>query len=286
MTHIYSVAHSSRQGLHQFLFRQSSKDSQINQVMGQGMAIRTRHPNMGCRTMFELMQGVDIGRDRCERILLNNGFRLKRKKNPIRTTVSNPNLRYPDLIKGLTLTGINQVWQSDITYFLSLGGRVFFIVFIVDVYSRKVIGWSANHHMQAEANITCLRRAITSRKISADSKLIHHSDRGSQYGDKHYIALLKSKQIRISMCKQAWQNAYTERINGTLKNDYLYSWDIQNLSELRHAVRRAVDAYNSEKPHRSLPARMNPVAFEKHLASTKSRDHPTVKIFNYEKEYN
>jgi putative transposase len=160
------------------------------------------------------------------------------------------------LIKGLLLTGINQVWQTDITYFISTDGKVFYIVFIVDVYSRKIIAWSANYHMQARANITCLQLAITSRNITEGSKLIHHSDHGSQYGDKDYIALLKSKQIRISMCKEAWQNAYSERINGTLKNAYLYSWNIQNLSDLRAAVRKAVHAYNSEKPHRSLPGRM------------------------------
>lgn len=284
MTHLYSVAHYSRQGLHQFLARQCSKDFQIDQLIGQGTAIRKRHPNMGCRTMFELMQGVDFGRDRCERILLNNGFRLKRKRSPIKTTLSNPWLRYPDLIKGLTLTRINQVWQTDITYFLSWNGKVFYIVFIVDVYSRKIIAWSANDHMQARANIACLQRAITSRNISALNKLIHHSDRGSQYGDKDYIELLKSKHIRISMCKEAWQNAYTERINGTLKNTYLYSWNIQNLSDLRRAVRKAVQAYNSEKPHRSLPGRMNPIAFEKHLVSTKKNTHPIVKIFNYEEK--
>jgi putative transposase len=284
MTHLYSIAHYSRQGLHQFLVRHSSKDFQIDQVIGQGMAIRKRHPNMGCRTMFELMQGVDVGRDRCERVLLNNGFRLKRKKSPIKTTVSNPWLRYPDLIKGLTLTRINQVWQTDITYFLSPNGKVFYIIFIVDVYSRKIISWSANDHMQAEANITCLEHAITSRNISAHSKLIHHSDRGSQYGDQDYIELLKSKHIRISMCNEAWQNAYTERINGTLKNAYLYSWNIQKLSDLRRAVRTAVQAYNSEKPHRSLPSKMNPVAFERHLGSTKKNTHPVLKIYNYEKE--
>jgi putative transposase len=284
MTHLYSIAHYSRQGLHQFLGRQSSKDFLIGQVIGQGVAIRKRHPNMGCRTMFDLMQGVDFGRDRCEGILLNNGFRLKRKKSPIKTTVSNPWLRYPDLIKGLLLTGINQVWQTDITYFLSTDGKVFYIVFIVDVYSRKIIAWSANYHMQARANITCLQHAITSRNITEGSKLIHHSDHGSQYGDKDYIALLKSKQIRISMCKEAWQNAYSERINGTLKNAYLYSWNIQSLSDLRAAVRKAVHAYNSEKPHRSLPGRMTPIAFEIHLASTKKNTHPVVKIYNYEKE--
>ena len=284
MTHLYSIVHSSRQGLHQFLARQSSKDFQVDQVIGQAMAIRKRHPNMGCRTMYDLMQEVDFGRDLCERILLNKGFRLRRKKSLIKTTISNPWLRYPDLIKGLILTGINQVWQTDITYFLSSNGKVFFIVFMVDVYSRKIIAWSANDHMQAEANITCLQHAIISRNISADSKLIHHSDRGGQYGDKDYIALLKSYQIRISMCKEAWQNAYTERINGTLKNAYLYSWNIEGLSDLRRAVRRAVHAYNSEKPHRNLPGRMNPMAFEKHLASTKKNTHPIVEIFNYEKK--
>lgn len=284
MTHLYSITHSSRQGLHQFLARQSSKDFQVGQVVGQAMAIRKRHPNMGCRTMYDLMEEVDFGRDLCEGILLNNGFRLRRKKSLIKTTISNPWLRYPDLIKGLILTGINQVWQTDITYFLCSNGKVFFIVFIVDVYSRKIIAWSANDHMQAEANITCLQHAIASRNISAVSKLIHHSDRGSQYGDKDYIALLKSNQIRISMCKEAWQNAYTERINGTLKNDYLYSWNIDSLSELRRAVRRAVNAYNSEKPHRNLLRKMNPAAFERYLHSTEKSTHPVVKIFNYEKE--
>jgi transposase InsO family protein len=284
MTQIYSIAHSSRQGLHQFLGRQFSKGFQVEQAIGEAMAIRKRHPNMGCRAMYELMQEVDFGRDVCERILLKNGFRLKRKKSPIKTTISNPSLRYPDLIKGLILTGINQVWQTDITYFLSPNCSVFFIIFIVDVYSRKIISWAANDHMQAEANITCLQHAITSRNITSSSKLIHHSDRGSQYGDKDYIALLKNHQIRISMCREAWQNAYTERINGTLKNAYLYSWDIEGLADLRRAVRKAVKAYNSEKPHRSLPSRMNPMAFETHLASTKKNTHPSVKIFNYEKK--
>jgi transposase InsO family protein len=282
MTELYTLAHSSRQGLHQFLARQSSRDFQVGQVIAQAIAIRKRHPHMGCRAMYDLMQEVNSGRDFCERILLDNGFRLRRKKSLIKTTISNPSLRYPDLIKGMILTGINQVWQTDITYFLSSDGKVFYIVFIVDVYSRKIIAWSANDHMQAEANITCLQYAITSRNISLSSKLIHHSDRGSQYGDKDYIALLKSYQIRISMCKEAWQNAYTERINGTLKNDYLYSWDIKSLTNLRRAVRKAVHAYNSEKPHRGLPSRKNPVAFENHIASTKKNTHPIVKIFNYE----
>ena len=78
MTELYSIAHSSRQGLHQFLARQSSKDFQVDQLIGQAIAIRKRHPQMGCRAMYDLMQEVDFGRDFCEGILLDNGFRLKK----------------------------------------------------------------------------------------------------------------------------------------------------------------------------------------------------------------
>lgn len=280
MNQVYEIAACSRQGLHQFLSRQCLKDIDKSHVIGQAEAIRSRHPNMGCRTMFALMQGIDIGRDRCEQILLESGFRLKVRKNPFKTTLSNPLLNYPDLIRGLTLTGINQVWQTDITYFLC-GANMFFIVFIMDVYSRKIISWAANEHMRAEANLSCLQHAINSRDIS--SKLIHHSDRGGQYGDKEYIGLLKVNKIKISMCREAWQNAYTERINGTIKNGYLYSWEIQCLADLKRAVRKAVNAYNSEKPHRSLPRSMSPTVFEKYLMSTDSAQHPPLKIFDYEK---
>jgi putative transposase len=280
MNQLYLIAACSKQGLHQFLMRQGSREIDRTHVIGQAQAIRKRHPNMGCRTMFDLMQGINIGRDRCERILLESGFRLKARRNPIKTTYRNPLLRYPDLIKGLTLTRINQVWQTDITYFLS-GSNVFYIIFIVDVYSRKIVSWAANEHMKAEANIACLQYAIKSRGVS--TKLIHHSDRGAQYGDKDYINLLQHHKIKISMCTEAWQNAYTERVNGTLKNGYLYSWKIQSLEDLKHAVKKAVDAYNEQKPHRGLPNRMSPAKFESHLKSTHRSEHPRIKIFDYEK---
>jgi putative transposase len=182
MSQLYLIAACSKQALYQFLSRQSLKNIDKSHVIGQAQAIRKRHPNMGCRTMFDLMQGIDIGRDRCEQILLEGGFRLKVRKNPFKTTFSNPLLNYPDLICGLTLTGINQVWQTDITYFLS-GANMFFIVFIIDVYSRKIISWTANAHMKAEANLSCLQYAISSRETC--SNVIHHSDRGAQYGDKN-----------------------------------------------------------------------------------------------------
>ena len=84
------------------------------------------------------------------------------------------------------------------------------------------------------------------------------------------------------MCTEAWQNAYTERLNGTLKNGYLYSWKIQSLQDLKYAVKKAVEAYNEEKPHRSLPGRMSPVKFERYLKATHPSQHPRIQIFDYE----
>ena len=84
------------------------------------------------------------------------------------------------------------------------------------------------------------------------------------------------------MCRQAWHNAYTERLNGTIKNSYLYCMDIQTLPELRKELDRAVKMYNCEKPHKNLPNQMSPIAFEKYLETENKKKHPIFKIYNYE----
>ena len=85
------------------------------------------------------------------------------------------------------------------------------------------------------------------------------------------------------MCTQAWQNAYTERINGTIKNDYLKSWRIETLVDLRKALKKAVDAYNYEKPHRNLPDQLSPAKFEEYIKTLPASKHPAFKIHAYDK---
>lgn len=283
MTDLYSITNSSKQALHQFLVRQIRRQELIEIVVSSADSIRERHPRMSCRSIHDLLPGIQIGRDRCEQILLSYGFRVSRKRSLFKTTQALKHVKFPDLIKGLTLTGINQVWQSDITHFSTDAGVVFYIIFIQDVYSRKILAWSAETHMRAEANIVCLQSAIDVRKRYELAGLIHHSDRGSQYGDNEYLDILRTHYIRISMSKQAWQNGFVERVNGTIKNNYLYNWKINTLTQLRRAVKRAVDSYNNEKPHRSLPKRMSPGAFEKYLMQSPKSNHPTFKIYNYDK---
>jgi transposase InsO family protein len=232
--------------------------------------------------MYLLLKYPDFGRDECERILLANGFRIKRKPNFIKTTLSQKTHKFPNLIRGLEIQGLNHVWQTDITYFILDGMKIFYLIFIIDIYSRRIIGHTAHDHMRGEANVACLKMAIRTRKGYDLRKLIHHSDYGGQYIFKKYLDLLKP--FKISMCKEAWQNAYTERINGTIKNDYLKHRKIQSLTELKRNLARDISAYNNERPHKNLPGKMSPIEFERYLERTPKTQHPRLKIYDHEKD--
>jgi transposase InsO family protein len=246
-------------------------------VVDHAEQIRKQHPRMGCRKMyFKSLMPLPLGRDKCERILLSRGFKVRHPINYKRTTYSIGKHYYPNLIEGLELTNLNQVWQTDITYF-EVGNRFYYLVFIQDIYSRRIIGWSVNKSLWAEANIEALRQAIGYRKKSLNG-LIHHSDRGSQYIDKGYTSILKANKITPSMCKHGWQNAYCERVNGIIKNEYLKHWRITSLQELTRAVDKAVYLYNHERPHWELPQRMPPVKFEQKLKNPLSVT-PILKLY-------
>jgi transposase InsO family protein len=115
----------------------------------------------------------------------------------------------------------NIVWQTDITYYL-IGDQYFYIVFIIDVYTKRILGFCTSEHLRAEANLFALKMAM-SQSTGSLEYLIHHSDRGGQYINKNYVGLLRKSGIHISMGAQAQDNAYAERINGTIKNEYLLS---------------------------------------------------------------
>jgi transposase InsO family protein len=283
MKTVYSIVGVSKQALHQHDKRQLRLDVEHQDVLRQASVIRQRHPGMGCRTIYDLLLNVSMGRDKVERFLLGSGFRLKRKVNFLKTTQRQRSHNFPNLINGLALKGINRVWQTDITYFILAEGKVFYLVFIIDVYSRRIIGHTANDHMKAEANLECLQMAFEARAGHSLKNLIHHSDHGGQYIEKNYLNALRKRKIRISMGNYAWENAYTERINGTLKNDYLTYRDIDSLSNLRKMLAKDVHAYNFERPHRELPSRMSPMAFEEYLTTIPKCKVPTLKLFNHGK---
>jgi len=142
------------------------------------------------------------GRDKVEQLLLAEGFRIIYAPNYTKTTHPQYDLIFPNLIEGMRLSGINQLIQTDITY-IWINGRFYYLVLIIDVYSRRIVGYNIGENMLAQCNVKALKMMIQLRKGDCFKELIHHSDRGSQYTSKIYLDLLKKQEIKISMCKEA-----------------------------------------------------------------------------------
>lgn len=278
MKDIYTLANISKQGFHQYQKHQLKEDVYYELLFLKADEIRSVHPKIGVRKMYDMMLPKEIGRDKFEHILLNNGYRVYYPKNYIRTTYSVKCYQYKNLIKGIELTDINQAWQSDITYFW-VENKFYYLVFIIDVYSRRIIGYNASSGMETTSNLTALEMAFDIRKQDKYKELIHHSDRGSQYASSDYTSLLKSKDCLISMCDAAFENAYAERVNGIIKNEYMKCWAYNNLKDVGRGQKRAVDAYNYSRPHTNLEKKLSPVNFEKYILTLSAEKRPKVKLY-------
>ncbi len=246
--------------------------------------VRDLHPGMGLRKMYEQFKPEGMGRDAFIALGLSEGLRLRSISNPRRTTYSIKSNRYKNLLVGKRFTAVNQVWSSDITYF-QIGREHYYIVLIMDVYSRRIVGYSAADNMRAENNIKALKMALNLRGIDDYEKtLIHHSDRGSQYISDDYTNLLEDFGVRISMCREVLENAHIERVNGTIKNDYLARWNISKPQSLMRFLKKAVDGYNN-RIHLSLDKK-TPIEFESYVKELPKKQKPVLNIFTVSKQIN
>lgn len=260
MRDVYAIAGISRQGHHQWLHGQALSTLIETALLEEVTYLRKEHPRLGARKLHDLLK-PEMGRDRFEALVLGNGHRVRRVHNYCRTTYAHPSIRYPNLIQGLVVRAINQLWVSDITY-VPFEGKFFYVTLITDVYSRMIVGAVASRTLAAEANVRCLRQAIAFRGRRVPAGLIHHSDRGSQYVYENYVELLNQHSARISMGNKAWENAHAERVNGILKNEYLLPLGIRSFEHLVSSLHRDVKKINEVRPNGPLPGRMTPYAFE------------------------
>ncbi len=278
MSALYLLVGISRQGHLQSVRHWEEEMAKEPFFVGLIAELREIHPGMGLRTMHEQFSPAGIGRDAFIALGIRAGFRLRAAENPQITTRSIKNRRYPNLLEGRWFTGVNQLWSSDLFYF-SLQGRHYYGVLIMDVYSRRLVGWSMAENMRAENNVLALARALTLRGIANyEDQLIHHSDRGSQYVSDDYTDSLKARGIRISMCKEVLENAHIERANGTIKNDYLARWNIKTEAQLFDRMEMAVNNYNNRR-HRTL--KMTPIEFETYVNELSAENKPKMDIFTY-----
>jgi len=251
-------------------------DQELEQLVTQADEIKKEHPGCGVEKMYETLQPQTMGRDKFCEVFLSLGYGVKRIKNYRKTTIAG-HVNYPNLIEGLYVDRPNQVVQSDITYF-DLNGKFYYIVFIIDVYTKMILGYQVSNHMRAEANLKALEMALKKMQIKP-GELIHHSDRGSQYGSDLYRKKLQSKGIHISMGMKATDNAYAERLNGIIKNEYLRKWNIKDEQDLKVKTRKAVNHYNDKRKHRSLRMKYSPTSFQNAWLTLKPQDRPKVIIY-------
>ena len=208
-----------------------------------------------------MLRPETMGRDRFEALLMRAGFRLTVSRSYTRTTYAYKGHRFDNLITGLDITATDQLWVSDITYF-RYKQRFYYLTFITDVFTRKIIGFKVSDNLMAEANIKALKMALKGKNKDKLKGLIHHSDRGTQYIHHQYLALLEQHGIQVSMGNKAWENAHAERINGIIKNEYLNHMSFSDNDSLTRKLRSIIRLYNSQRPHGRLPAMMTPEQME------------------------
>jgi len=282
MEMLYCVAEIKRQDYFCQQKRQINQTFIETRTIEMVQAIRERHPAMGARPMFHALKITGMGINRFERLISESGLGIERKKLWIKTTNSNHNyFKYSNLANGLELNGINQLWVSDITYWID-GQTHYYLLFIMDVYSRRILGYTASQNMYTINNLKALESSFQIRLANWFGQLMHHSDKGSQYCSLGYVKALKKAKITISMAGNSLENPYAERLNGIIKNNYLRYFDTSSFAKLSKSLDRAVWLYNNEKPHSEL-VNMSPVNFEKMLLQQNINERKTMVLHDFRK---
>ncbi len=279
MKYMYNIAGISRQGLYTSQLM-AERDALLWQRLRDRVnEVRIDYPHSSARKIHYMLGINEIGINRFERFVSGQGLSVKRPSSFIRTTYRGP-FKYPNLVNGIQLNGIDQLWVSDLTYFLTPTGTLY-IVLIMDVYSRRIIGYCASDNMFVINNQEALKMVFKTRKQVYFENLVHHSDKGSQYGAKVYVSMLESANIRISMAETCLENPYAERINGIIKNDYLIAYHICTLQQLKRALPKAIKLYNNY-PHGKLKLK-SPLEFENILGKLDEVDCPVMKLYDFTK---
>lgn len=250
----------SRQGAHQGIARLDQKKRDLLKTVELASEVREEHNQMGCRDIhYAMREQMPRGRDWTEQVLLNCGFRVK--SSPRSFTVAGVTI-CSNLIEGMNITAPNQVWQTDITYVWS-SGRWYYVSFVIDVYTRQILASRCSRDLSAASQVRCLDKAFAGQKGEDTSTLIVHTDRGVQYTSTEFTSYLGRREVRHSMAHYAWQNAYCERVNRTIKHNYLAYYTTDGYRSLCQGVAKAVRLYNRSKPHRGLPKKLSPNQFIK-----------------------
>ena len=248
----------TRHALYDHLWRKEEDTLKEEIILQLVHKIRQKLPRLGTRKLLFLLDPelkshhIEIGRDALFDLLAVHKLLIRQRKRKMVTTDSRHWMRkYANLIKQLVISRPEQVWVSDITY-IRMKNQWGYLSMITDAFSRKIMGLSFRSDMLAQGCIDALQMALSNRQYK-DHRLIHHSDRGSQYCCKDYIDLLNSENIAVSMTENGdpYENALAERMNGIIKNEFnLYSSAL-SFDDTYQLINESVKVYNDFRPHSS-----------------------------------
>jgi putative transposase len=221
----------------------------------------------GYRKMWKTLRRAGETAPRCQvqRLMRAGGLQgAKRRGKPWRTTIPDPDAQLrPDLVnRDFTAEAPDRLWVGDFTYLRCWEGRLFFS-FIIDVFSRKIVGWQLASHMRTDLVLDALRMALGTRDLGADFALVQHTDHGSQYLSHDYAQVLDDHRVLASVgtVGDAYDNALAESFVDTFKTELIKDRVWKTRAQLELAILEYVAWFNHDRLHESLDD-IPPVEFE------------------------
>ena len=244
--------------------QQQRRDTLVDEIRAIHAEVKARYGSP--RIHAELLaRGQDCCVNTVAKLMRDNDIQAKTaRKFRVTTTDSNHDLPVADNIldRQFNPSEANEVWVADITYIPTLEGFLY-LAAVEDLYSRRVVGWSMDDHMESRLVVDALEMAVQRRL--PDEKLLAHSDRGSQYASEHYQRLLGRHGITCSMSRRAdcWDNAPMESFFASLKKELVHDADFATRAQARAAIVEYIEVfYNTRRRHSSL-GYVSPAEYER-----------------------